>query len=195
MVTPSSFMEVKSDAASRPGRCSCVKNTCLAEPCRAFHRRTRRSKVRRIDAGYFPGCVCWTQCQRVLAWSRGSRCNCSATAGHTSAKASGQVRQLCGWRTSCGSWPHSRYLRAVFLSMLARIAAVRSGAPWARCLNSSLTWAAVTRRDVPISNSFRHEVADVVGRPGVSSCAWCSNFHWGKIIVAGDNYPRLTGER
>jgi hypothetical protein len=129
MVTCKSFIEVKSEAPSRPGECSCAKNTSWGAPCKAFHCRTRRSKVRRRESGYFPGCVRCSQSQRVLACKRGSLSNCSATAGQTSASASGQVLQVRGLRASLGSWPSLRYLRADLRSMFALIAAVRSDAP------------------------------------------------------------------
>src|SRR5215471_7755089 len=129
MVTCKSFMEVKSEATSRPGECVCGKNTSLGEPCRAFHWRTHSSKVRRMESGYLPGCVRCSQSQRVLACKRGSLSNCSATAGQASASASGQVLQVRGLRASHGSWPSLRYLRADLRSMLALIAAVHSDAP------------------------------------------------------------------
>jgi hypothetical protein len=94
MVTCKAFIDVKSEAAKRPGACSCVKNTSLAGPYWAFHCRTRRSKVRRTDSGYFPAWVRCSHSHSVLACNRGSLCNCSATAGHTSASGSGRVRQV-----------------------------------------------------------------------------------------------------
>jgi hypothetical protein len=103
MVTCKSFIDVKSEAASRPGSCCCVKNTSSAAPYRAFHCRTRRSNVRRIESGYAPACVCCSQCHSVLACKRGSLCNCSVTAGQTSASASGQVLQVRGFRASLGN--------------------------------------------------------------------------------------------
>jgi hypothetical protein len=157
MVTCKSFIEVKSDAPSRPGVCTWVKNSSLAEPCCAFHCRTRRSNVRRAVAGHWPGCSRCSHSHSVLACRRGSRCSCSATAGQTFASGSGRVRQVCGRRASSGDWPRSRYLRAVLRSMLARIAARRSDPPWFNCLRSSCTCAVVTLRGIPISNSFRLE--------------------------------------
>jgi prepilin-type processing-associated H-X9-DG protein len=60
-----------SEAPSRPGECSCAKNSSLAEPCRAFHCRTRRSNVRRRESGYFPGCERCSNDSEIFSFHNG----------------------------------------------------------------------------------------------------------------------------
>jgi hypothetical protein len=157
-VTPRPSKCVKSEAPSRPGSCTCAKKTSLAEPCCAFHWRTRRSSVRRRRSQDCPGCSRCSHSSSVLACSPGSRCSKASSCGHTAASGSGRVRQRRGRRASLGSAAWSRYFRAVLRSMPARIAACVSDAPRKSPFRSSFTWASVARRPVRIGNSFHQKL-------------------------------------
>jgi hypothetical protein len=129
MVTPSSFMCVKSDAASRPGSCTWLKNTSLAGPAVARQRRTFRCKVRNCPSANRPGYRRRNSPKMVLA------CNpaCSSSMTHTStqisANGSTRVAQSCGTASSLGNFSCCRYLRAVLSSMSVLTAATVSVLP------------------------------------------------------------------
>src|SRR5216683_4584679 len=73
IVTPKSFMRVKSDAASRPGSCTWVKNTSLGDPDRARQRRTFLCKDRNCPSANRTGWIA-DRC-RVLESYGPARCS------------------------------------------------------------------------------------------------------------------------
>ena len=91
----------------------------------------------------------------VLACRPGLTSSRAQTPGQTSAKGSGRVRQVWRGANSLGSWPWSRYLRAVFSSMSVNRAQRVKVMPAALRRNSLRTCLSVTMRKPPGARDLR----------------------------------------
>ena len=126
-----------------------MKKISLGGPSTALHRLIWRCKVLSCPSSNLPGFLRCRSSNRVLASSPGLISNIDFMLPHTSSKGSLRVRHVCSCLSSLGNLLCLRYLRAVFSSIPAFIAATPKFFSVCINLNNLLTCWSVTIQITP----------------------------------------------